>query len=381
MGILGVFNAEGETWARHRRPASEALSLKKVRSFYPIISDKMENLLQKWQKFAKKGELVDVQKEFMKFTVDITTQIAFGYKLDTINNKTDNFQQYLEHIFPMVNDRITAQLPTWRYLKQKKDKELDDALKAIEQLIYHFIDEAKKRLKAQPELVEKPSNFLEALLVEQEKESRFSDKEIYSNVFSMLLAGEDTTSNSISWSLYYLAQHPEVVEKVRAEAIEVYGSATVPKKDQDLLLLKYANAVAQESMRLKPVTPNLYLQANKEVTVHDFLIPKNTVIMLQNKVAQTSEQNFSNANDFIPERWLRGACPMHENHSPDVIKVFGGGPRFCPGKNLAMHELTIAISSLCKAFNFEMAVKKEDVKEQFSFTMYPKNLMIKLEAQ
>lgn len=380
MGILGVFNAEGETWARHRRPASEALSLKKVRSFYPIISNKMENLLRKWHDVANEGKALDVQKEFMKFTVDITTEIAFGYKLDTINNKTDDFQQHLEHIFPMVNERITAPLPTWRFLKKKKDKKLDTALKAIEKLIYRFIKEAKQRLKDQPDLAENPSNFLEALLVEQEKESRFSDQEIYSNVFSMLLAGEDTTSNSISWSLYFLAQHPEMVEKVRAEAVEVYGSDSVPANDQDLSQLKYANAIAQETMRLKPVTPNLYLQANAEITLHDFLIPKDTVIMLQNKVAQTREENFSNAAAFVPERWLRGGCPMHENHSPDVIKVFGGGPRFCPGKNLAMHEMTIAISALCKAFNFDLAVKIEEVEEQFSFTMFPKNLLIKLKS-
>ncbi len=378
MGILGVFNAEGETWARHRRPASEALNLKKVRSFYPIIADKMQNLLNKWGETAKENKAIDVQKEFMKFTVDITTEIAFGYKLDTINNKADDFQEHLEHIFPMVNERITAPLPTWRFIKKKKDKKLDRALNAIETLIYRFIDEAKQRLKDQPELVENPSNFLEALLVEQEKESSFSDKEIYSNVFSMLLAGEDTTSNSISWSLYFLAQHPEMVEKVREEANLVYGSNAVPEKDQDLTQLKYANAIAQETMRLKPVTPNLYFQANEELTIQNFLIPKDTVMMLQNKVAQTREENFSNANEFIPERWMRGGCPMHENHSPEVIKAFGGGPRYCPGKNLAMHEMTIAISTLCKAFNFELAVKKEEVEEQFSFTMYPKNLLVKL---
>ncbi|MFT5823764.1 MAG: cytochrome P450 [Crocinitomix sp.] len=376
MGILGVFNAEGETWTRHRKPASEALNLKKVRSFYPIIANKTQSLIHKWEKVAKRGDTLDVQKEFMKFTVDITTEIAFGYKMDTINNKTDDFQQYLEHIFPMVNERITAPLPTWRYLKRKKDKKLDTALNAIETLIYRFINEAKQRLIDQPELVENPSNFLEALLVEQEIEGGFSDKEIYSNVFSMLLAGEDTTSNSISWSLYYLAQHPEMVEKVRAEAIAVYGEEAVPANDQDLTQLKFANAIAQETMRLKPVTPNLYLQANEEVTLQNFLIPKDTVIMLQNKVAQTLESNFTNAADFIPERWMRGGCPMHENHSPEVIKAFGGGPRYCPGKNLAMHEMTMAISTLCKAFNFDLAVKKEEVEEQFSFTMYPKNLLI-----
>ena len=378
MGILGVFNAEGEVWQTHRKPASEALSLKKVRSFYTIISRKTENLLDKWKTYAEDGTSFDVQKEFMKYTVDITTEIAFGYQLNTINDKTDTFQQHLEHIFPMVNDRITAPLPTWRWFKKEKDRKLAVSLKAIEKLIHHFIDEAKERLEKDPTLKEAPSNFLEALLVEQEREGKFTDKDVYSNVFSMLLAGEDTTSNSISWTIFYLAQHPEIVKKIRDEALEVYPNHTTPLTDKEMAKLKYANAVAQEVIRLKPVTPNLYMEAVKDVTINGFHIPKGTIIMLQNKVAQTREQYFSNATDFIPERWLRNGCPAHANHHPEHIKAFGGGPRYCPGRNLALHEMTLSISTICKYFDLELAVKPEDVIEQFSFTMYPKNLLVKL---
>jgi len=227
-------------------------------------------------------------------------------------------------------------------------------------------------------LKENPSNFLEALLVEQENENIFSDDEIYGNVFSILLAGEDTTSNSISWALFFLAQHPEIVEKVRTEAQEIYSNSQIPETTQLLSKLKYANAVAQETIRLKPVTPNLYIQANEDIILHNLHIPKDTSIMLQNKVTQTSEQYFSNPNKFIPERWLKNGCPMQQNHAPDMIKAFGGGGRFCPGMNLAMHEMTIAISTICNQFDFNLAVKPEEVKEHFAFTMFPENLISKL---
>ena len=263
MGIVGVFNAEGETWKRHRKPTSEALNLKKVKGYYPIISNKTKQLLNKWEIYAKKESQIDIQKEFVRYTIDITTAIAFGYQLDTINHQEDSFQKHLESIFPMINERITAPIPLWRVYKQKKDKALDKSLKAIKQIVYRFINEAKERLDNTPELRKNPSNFLEALLVEQENENRFSTKEIYGNVFTILLAGEDTTSNSISWALYYLAQHPETIKKVRKEACEVYPNQQTPKTTQELNKLKYANAVAQEAIRLKPVTPNLYMQANE----------------------------------------------------------------------------------------------------------------------
>jgi len=378
MGIIGVFNAEGDTWKRHRKPTSEALNLKKVKGYYPIINDKTKQLLNKWNRYAEKEQQIDIQKEFIRYTIDITTSVAFGYQLDTINNTEDDFQKHLELIFPMVNERITAPIPLWRIYKQKKDKALDKSLKAIEEIVYTFIHEAKERIANTPELKENPSNFLEALLVEQENENRFSTKEIYGNVFTILLAGEDTTSNSISWALYYLAQHPEMARKVRKEACEVYSNQQTPQSTQELNKLKYANAVAQEAIRLKPVTPNLYMQANEAITIKDFHIPKDTTIMLQNKVAQTQEHNFTYANDFIPERWIKNSCPMLQNHTPDNIKAFGGGARFCPGMNLAMYEITIAISTICKHFNFSLAVNPEDVKEGFAFTMFPENLIINI---
>ena len=181
-----------------------------------------------WKYIAQKDNKVDVHKEFMKFTVDITTTIAFGYEMDTINDKSDDLQKQLELIFPMINERITAPIPIWRLYKRNKDKELDKALNNLENVVYKFINKAKERLENDPELKENPSNFLEALLVEQEIEGRFTDKEIYGNIFTMLLAGEDTTSNSLAWSFYYLAQNPKLVAQIRKEAQTVYSGSDLP---------------------------------------------------------------------------------------------------------------------------------------------------------
>ncbi|GAA3599335.1 cytochrome P450 [Flavivirga amylovorans] len=374
MGVDGVFNAEGDAWKRHRKPTAEALSVKNVKAYYPVILDKTNEVLKKFKNYSKQGTIVDVQKEFMAFTIDITTEIAFGHKLDTINNKSNRFQKHLEVIFPMINTRVTAPIPIWRYFKRKKDKILIDSLKSIEKVIYEFINDAKKRITENPALKEQPSNFLEALLVEN-KDANFTDEEIYGNVFTMLLAGEDTTSNTLSWGMFYLAQHPEVVVKVREEAILVY-SEDVPHIYENVDDLKYANAVAQEAMRLKPTTPQLYLEANEDVIVENVSIPKGTSIILQNKVAQTHNDYFSNPNSFIPERWIESECPMHKNHVPSVMRAFGGGARYCPGMHLAKTEMIVLISTLCKHFDFKLEVEPETIREQFEFTMYPENLKI-----
>ncbi len=199
---------------------------------------------------------------------------------------------------------------------------------------------------------------------------------MYGNIFTMLLAGEDTTSNSISWTLFYLSQHPEVVNKIRKEANTVYFNDEAPTAFEKLSELKYTNAVVQEAIRLKPTTPQLYFEANEAIEIEGLLIPKKAKVILQNKVAQTSETYFTNANAFEPERWILSECPIHKKHSPQVIKAFGGGPRYCPGMLLAINEMVVLVSTLCKHFNFKLAVKPEAIVEQFEFTMYPKNLLV-----
>ncbi|WP_044399209.1 cytochrome P450 [Lacinutrix sp. Hel_I_90] len=375
IGIDGVFNAEGDRWKRHRKPIAEALNVKNVKSFYPIIQDKTRNILAKFKEHAVKENVVDVQKEFMAFTIDITTEIAFGLKLDTINNQSNGFQEHLEVIFPIINARLTAPIPTWRFFKSKKDRLLDRSLKAIEKIIYEGIATAKREMATSSGLNESPAHFLEALLLEN-KDARFTDDEIYGNIFTLLLAGEDTTSNSLSWAIYYLVQHPEIVNKVRAEAHAVYPKDEVPSYYRQLELLKYADAVAQETMRLKPTTPQMYMESNADVVINNLSIPKGTNIILQNKVPQTQEDYFSNAHIFSPERWLVSECPMHKNHSPNVMRVFGGGTRFCPGMFLAKSEMVVLISVLCKHFDFKLASNLNEIKERFDFTMYPENLKV-----
>ncbi len=376
MGLHTVFNAEGKHWEKQRKPVTEALNVKKVKGYYPIIQKKTENLISKIQTYSETKGTVTIINDFIAFTIDVTTEIAFGYKLNTIHNKEDSFQNHLELIFPMINDRITAPFPLWRIFPKSRDKQLKTSLKAIENIIYQFIKDAKSRLVENDELRNNPSNFLEALLIESEKEDTvFDEKTLYGNVIAMLLAGEDTTSNTLSWTLFYLAQNPDVVEKIRKESHLTY-QGTVPEEYDQLTHLKYTNAAIQEAIRLKPTTPILFFQANEEVVLNNLSIPKDTSIILQNSFASMQENYFSNAAKFDPNRWIKSECPYHQNHNPKVIKAFGGGARLCPGMHLSMIEMTTVISSICKQFDISLSVLPSDVEENFAFTVHPENLKV-----
>ncbi len=223
LGAHGVFSAEGEEWQVQRRLAMAALSTKYLRNFYPTMTRVIARLQRRWQQAAIAGTTVDIQKDLMCLTVDVTTNLAFGYDMNTLEQGADQIQHHLEQILPAVGRRVTAAFPYWRYLKLPVDRALDRSLTVLHATIQHFIDEARQRMAADPQLKAQPTNFLEAMLAyEDEGEDGtapvgFSDEEIAGNVFTMLVAGEDTTANSLSWILYQLACHPAVQHKVQAE--------------------------------------------------------------------------------------------------------------------------------------------------------------------
>ncbi|CAL2107499.1 conserved hypothetical protein [Tenacibaculum sp. 190524A02b] len=376
MGFHTVFNAEGDNWRKQRKPVAEALNVKNVKGYYPIIKEKTTNLLTKIDGYTSTEDDIEILNDFIAFTIDVTTEIAFGYKLNTINNKENSFQNHLELIFPLINERITAPIPFWRIFPNKKDKQLKKSLDAIEIIVNDFIKEAKGRLQNNPALQEEPSNFLEALLVESKKEgSVFDEKTLYGNVIAMLLAGEDTTSNTLAWTLYYLAQNPEMVKKIREESIQIYKTNSIPENYNQVNQLTYTNAVIQEVIRLKPTTPMLYFQANEDITLNDVFIPKDTAVITQNSYASMHDDNFSNPNKFDPKRWVKSECP-YKNHEAKAIKAFGGGARLCPGMHLSIIEMTTAISSICKQYDIFLKVNPYEVEENFAFTVYPENLKV-----
>ena len=111
IGVHGVFSAEGEDWLRQRRLTACALDTAHLRAFFPVLRTVTERLRRRWERAADSGADVDVQEDLMRYTVDVTTNLAFGYDMNTLEREGDDIQQHLERIFPMLHRRINAPVP------------------------------------------------------------------------------------------------------------------------------------------------------------------------------------------------------------------------------------------------------------------------------
>lgn len=378
IGIIGVFNAEGEQWRRQRQFVMEGLANKHLRSFFPSIVRVTERLLEKWQKAARDQEVLEIQKDLMLYTVDITTNLAFGYDMNTIEHQEDVIQNHMEKIFPTIQRRLFTPVPYWKFFKLPQDVQTEKATRAIRTEINRMIKESKKRIQEKPELQDAPSNFLEALLVAKDEDgSTFSENEIYSNVFVMLMAGEDTTANTIAWIMYYLSLYPKVMEKARLEVDKVLGDAALIKDFTLSRDLSYLDAIALETLRFKPVAPIITATATMDTNAKGVSIPQGTEIVILTRPPVLKDEHYAEADQFLPERWLDPNFRKQEKFSIP----FGSGPRLCPGRSLALLEIKTAIAMLVKNFDVHLNGRKEDVQEFMAFTMMPKNLKISLKAR
>nr|WP_243672021.1 cytochrome P450 [Paraburkholderia kirstenboschensis] len=211
MSVDGVFSTEGDTWRRQRQLVAKALDPVHLRAFFPSMRTMTWRLLKRWEIAARDQRPFDIRQDLMRYTVDVTTNLAFGYDMDTLESEGEVIQRHLEVMFPMINRRINAPFPYWHYFKLPADRELDRALNAVRTLTKELITRSRVRLTQRSDAAPLPANLLEALLMaQQEGEAPLTDDEVLANVFTILLAGEDTTANALAWIAYFMCRHPDV---------------------------------------------------------------------------------------------------------------------------------------------------------------------------
>jgi cytochrome P450 len=375
LGAHGVFSAEGEQWQQQRQWAQQALRPEQLRQFFPNLCQIIARLHHRWVEAINAAQLIDLKKDWMRFTVDITTQFAFGYDINLLQQQNDQFQHHLEKVLPTISQRINAPLPYWHYVKLPSDYAIEKSLAIVHATIQQFIEQARHKLAQS--VNPQASNFLETLLLMQaDNGNGLEEADIQGNIVTLLLAGEDTTSHTLSWLVHLLATHPEVVHKIQQEVDAVLGEQPYPQAWEIVNQLPYIEAVVHETMRLKSVAPIVFLETNHTVELAGVEIPKGILLMLMTRYGALQEENFVASQQFMPERWLDNAalCP----HNRQAHLPFGAGPRFCPGRGLALLEMKMAIAMLCKSFTVQPIDHASHPDEVFAFTMVPNRLDVKL---
>ena len=379
MHFNGLFSSEGEDWRRQRKLVAMALNTAHLKPFFPKLRLITTRLLARWERAAADEAVVDLCRDLMRFTVDVTTELAFGLDVNTVETDGPVIQQKLDKVFPILNWRVNAPFPYWRYLRLPKDRELDRALVDIQAQVNNMIADVRRRMEADPALFQAPTNFLEAIIAAKETEGiEFSDADIFGNVCTLLLAGEDTTANTIAWAINYFIEYPQHFARACAEVDAALAGAALPQEIEQTAQLPFIEAFYNETMRLKPVAPLNAMEPLEDIEVDGYRIPKGTIIMMLTRRIAVDDARFGHAAEFDPERWLKSEAERDCPHDTTAFVPFGSGPRFCPGRNLALLEIRTVLAMLCRNFEVTLADSARPVEELLAFTMMPRNLQVRL---
>ena len=389
MGLQGgVFGANGDDWKRQRRMVMAGFDPATVRRYHPTLQRVAQRLRGRWQRAARDQQSIALQADLMRYTVDAIAGLAFGVDVNTLESDEDVIQNHLNRIFPALFKRIFSPFPVWRWWPSSEDRQLVKSVAEVKAAVDGFIAQARERLVADPDLRAHPRNLLEAMLVAaDEPGSGIGDSQVAGNVLIMLLAGEDTTANTLAWMIHLLWRNPEALARATEEVRRVCGDGSNVTLAQ-VAQLDYVEACAHETMRLKPVAPQNAMQALRDTTLGDVAVPAGMIVMAVMRRDATSDKHMLHAATFDPERWLgegtRGqAQKQTANAARRISMPFGAGPRICPGRYLALLEMKMAMATLLGGFDITQVDTEDgqEPRELLQLAMAPVGLRMRLSAR
>lgn len=382
LNISGVFTAEGDDWRRQRKLVMSGLHAEVIRNFFPKMSMMAERMLARWKTAVAEGRPVDLRRDLKAFALDVTLSLAMGHDVDVVNHDGSQLQHDIDNMFQRLGARSFALFPYWRYFKLPADREADESAQNIEQAVVGFIRDTRERMAQQPQLREKPTNMLEAMIAaSDDPESDFTDQDLVSNAILSVIGGEDTTANSMGWMINLLAQNPAAAAALTAEADAVLGSAAVAHDWEAMKQFTYLEAAHSETQRLRTVAPFIGIVANADCVVADTFFPKNTAFVLATSGEGLDETQFPHNDAFQPERWIFDHRPQKEDNPVRKLLPFGDGPRVCPGRFLAMTEIKLVISMVMHNFELEFDTHAPPIQQMMNFFMAPSAVPVRLKPR
>lgn len=224
-------------------------------------------------------------------------------------------------------------------------------------ILKYATDTVERRIQRQTDR----KDFLHYILSADEAKG-MTRPEIYSNAFTLVIAGSESTAGALSGIIFLLLKHRNVYQRLVNEVRSTYAS------DDEIRLsnvheLEYLEAVTQESIRMYPPVPVSLprrVPADGEV-INDKYVPAEFTVGVHHYSTYRSPRNFYRPNDFLPERWLPGQRDLEPfaRDNKGCLQPFSFGPRSCLGKNLARAELRLILTKLLWNFDLELVEGQE----------------------
>ena len=350
----GLLISEGEFWRRQRRIAAPAFHSKRVAGFVAAMASCTETMLGRWHTTA---EPFDIASEMMALTLNIIARTMFSRDVSGDVEAVRRLTDIVVRLPPSLLDLFG--FPQW--LPRRRPAAYRRAIAEFEALVARFLAERADGVDR--------GDLLSILLAVRDPETGqgMSAKQVRDEILTIFLAGHETTANTLSWTWYLVARHPEVESRLHEEVDRVLGGH-LPSA-ADLADLKWTRMVIEEAMRLYPPAHTISRTAIGEDRIGGVRVRPGALITMSPYLTHRNPKLWPEPERFDPERFAPQAAAQRHRFA---YLPFGGGPRICIGNSFAMAEAQVIVAALAQRYRFRLA-PGHTVEPIGLITLRPKN--------
>jgi cytochrome P450 len=344
----GLLSMNGDQHRQQRRLILPAFHKKRIEAYRDDMVTIAEQIVGGW----RSGGRLDIAREMQKLTLRIASKTLFG--LDAVRGADSlggMIKRWLNLLDSMGLTLFPIDLPGMPYHRLLRLSE------RLEANVLEMIGRKRAQLADESDVM--------AMLIHARDEdgSRMSDAELIGQATVLFIAGHETSSNALTWTLFLLSQHPHALDDLCDELSGVLrGDA--PTLEQ-LARLPLLERVIKESMRLLPPASVSLRVSTAPFELGPYQLPRGATVFFSQYLTHHMPGLYPEPEKFLPRRW--------ETIDPSAYEYlpFGAGPRMCIGATFAMMEIKIALALILQRYRLALQPRAR-IDRRLRITLSPK---------
>lgn len=335
-----AFTTNGDVWQRQREIVDKSLQNSKLDKVFPSMLSAADDMLQRIK--IKSDVVISIDEEMTFVTADVIFRTIFSKKLDkkTSDKIFNGFMQFQKYALRMLILKMCKLVPIFSKIQVIKYAKLirEELITEIDNR-YHLIEMG----------ISPPDDILKTLMSSTDsKGTSFNRKEVIDQVCMLFLAGHETSSAALAWSLWLLANDVVIQDSAYDEIILVCENGNITL-EQTKRFNKIRN-IFKESMRLFPPISMLLKEATEDHEILGKSVKKGSLLLISPWIIHRHANIWENAEFFEPYRFDDLECKYAINKG---FIPFGKGERSCPGAGFATQEAILILATIIRNFKIE----------------------------
>lgn len=344
----GLLTSDGQTWRRHRRLVQPVFSRRQVTQFAPHMTAAAGRLARRWAAVPD-GSLVDVAREMSALTLEIAGLALFGADLAGEAAEVSRAMAVGQRAAILTMLLPVSWGPRSTRMVKAASRWLSRA-EGIDGVVARLIG-GRRAADAVPG--GQPRDLLDVLLQARDEQGRpLTDTEIADELATFLLAGHETSANTLAWAFTLLSAYPAARQQLEEETDAVLGDRNPVASD--VAALPWTQAAVSEALRLYPPAWTIERDALADDDVAGVPVPGRSLVVISPYLVHRHPDFWPDPAGFDPRRFLPGGHGYPAARHRYAFIPFGGGRRACVGAAFAELETVIALATFTRRFRLDL---------------------------